>query len=248
MTYALGPIRPDERHERIFVRRHPRRAVVAAVAVVVTLLLAGGFYAIYRALISTAAPGGVPMIRADAQPTRKRPDNPGGTQIIGQGTLVLDRAHDDASKVERILPSPEAPLPRPAPVEPPAAAPTPPTPSTAAPAPEPSASVPPAAPATAPPPAQTSVAAPSATTAGKGYRLQLGAVRTSGDAKQEWERLKRLNGDVLGALGFTAERVDLGSRGIFYRIQAGPLANAGLAERNCSELQRRGIRCILVRP
>ncbi len=83
---------------------------------------------------------------------------------------------------------------------------------------------------------------------GKGYRLQLGSVRTADDAKAEWERLKREQGDLLGALGLTVARADLGERGIFYRIQAGPVADAAAAERQCNELKRRGVGCILVKP
>jgi len=82
----------------------------------------------------------------------------------------------------------------------------------------------------------------------KGYRLQLGAVRDPEIAKQSWERMKERNADLLGRLTFAAERVDLGGRGIFYRIEAGPLADAAHAERDCKELKRRGVSCILVRP
>jgi cell division septation protein DedD len=96
--------------------------------------------------------------------------------------------------------------------------------------------------------APAAVSAAPAAAAGKAYRLQLGAVRTPAAAKVEFERLKRLHSDVLGKLGYTAERVDLGARGIFYRIQAGPLADAALAERDCSALNRRGVRCLLVKP
>jgi hypothetical protein len=244
MAYAFGPIRPDERHHRIFQRRHPRRAVILALAALAVIGAAGGIVAVHREITRVTAPGEIPVIRADAEPTRKRPDNPGGMQIPGQGTLVLDGGHGD-SKVEQLLPPPEAPLPRPAPVEP-IAAPPPPLPAASAPA-VAAAPVPPIAP---PPPAKAApaaVAAPPAS-AGKTYRLQLGAVRTPAAAKEEFERLKRLNSDLLGKLGYTAERIDLGDRGIFYRIQAGPLADAALAERDCNALNRRGVRCLLVKP
>jgi hypothetical protein len=244
MAYALGPIRPDERHHRIFQRRHPRRAVILALAALAVIGAAGGIVTVHRAITRIAAPGEIPVIRADAEPTRKRPDNPGGLQVPGQGTLALDGGRGD-SKVEQLLPPPEAPLPRPVPVEPIVA--PPPLP--------PAASVPEVpAPAAAPPiPPPAAKAAPAAVpappaAAGKGYRLQLGAVRTPAAAKEEFARLKRLNSDLLGKLGYTAERIDLGGRGIFYRIQAGPLADGALAERDCSALNRRGVRCLLVKP
>jgi cell division septation protein DedD len=94
------------------------------------------------------------------------------------------------------------------------------------------------------------VAAPpaAASPAGKGYRLQLGSVRTPDAAAEEWKRLKLQNADMLGKLAFAPERVDLGARGIFYRIQAGPLGDEAAAERTCAALKRRGVECLLVKP
>ena len=161
MAYVLGSLR----HHRMFGRRHPRRVVVVALAALAVIGAAGGIVAVHRAVTRVAAPAEVPVIHADAEPTRKRPDNPGGLQIPGQGTLGLDGGHGD-SKVEQLLPPPEAPLPRPAPVEPMVATPPPPPPATSAPVPAepPAASVPvatepPVLPATPPPAASVPVAA-----------------------------------------------------------------------------------------
>ena len=73
-------------------------------------------------------------------------------------------------------------------------------------------------------------------------------MRSPDNAKNEWERLKRGNSDILGALAFSTHRVDLGERGTFYRIQAGPVRDAATAERDCGELKRRGVGCIIVKP
>jgi cell division septation protein DedD len=259
MAYALGPLRPD-RQDRLFVRRRPRRGVTAIFVALVMLGSAGGIWALYRTTMRPPS-GEVPLIRADDQPTRKRPSDPGGMAIPGQGTLVLDGKRADP-KIEQLLPPPEAPLPRPAPPEPvaevpataavavappPAAPSSPPPPAVSGAAPAPS---PPAAAAAQPPkPAPVVAAAPPQTPlAGKGFHLQLGAVRSAEGAKTEWEKLKRQNADLLGQLDFAAPRVDLGERGVFYRIQAGPLADATAAEHRCTELKRRGVGCILVRP
>jgi len=273
MAYALGPIGPDERHERIFVRRRPRRLLVILVALAAMLGASGGVLTLYRWMTHPAAPADVPLIRADAQPMQHRPANPGGITIPGQGTMVLDGGQDE-SKVEELLPPPEAPLPRPAPAAPavespaqtaaPAAAATATPPVPAAPPPVATASEPPPRPAAPPapvvaaePPKPRQVAAAPAVApkpaapaavAGRGYRLQVGAVRSPEAAKQEWERLKRLHAEVLGGLSFSTERVDLGARGIYYRIQGGPVADAAKAERDCNELKRRGVGCILVKP
>ncbi|HXZ01207.1 MAG TPA: SPOR domain-containing protein [Stellaceae bacterium] len=253
MAYALGPMRPDRRHGRIFIRRRPRRAFVVALTLLAVLGASGAFIALYRAMTRPATLAEVPLLRADAQATRHRPDNPGGMEIPGQGTMVLDGDHG-GSKAEQLLPPPEAPLPRPAtvndsppPEAPPATPAAPPVVAAIPPAPV----TPPAAQREAPPaPAPAAAAPPPALPAaeGKGYRLQLAAVRSPEAARQEWERLKRLHGDVLGALDYAAQRVDLGERGIFYRIQAGPIADAATAERECGELKRRGVGCILVKP
>jgi cell division septation protein DedD len=253
MAYAFGPILPDERHHRIFQRRfqrrHPRRTVIIALAALAVIGAAGGIVAGHRALTRIALPAEVPVIHADTEPTRKRPDNPGGLQIPGQGTQVLDGGHGD-SKIEQLLPPPETPLPRPAPAEPVVATPSPPAalPAASVPAVAAAPAVPGAPPPAAKPAPAAVVTPPAVVATAKAYRLQLGAVRTPANAKDEFERLKRLNGDVLGKLGYTAERIDLGDRGIFYRIQAGPLADAALAERDCKTLNRRGVRCLLVRP
>jgi cell division septation protein DedD len=252
MVYALGPMRPG-RHGRMFTKRRSRRAFVIALALFAMIGASGAFLALYRAMTRPAAPEDVPLLRADTQTTRHRPDNPGGMEIPGQGTMVLDGGHG-GPKAEQLLPPPEAPLPRPAAVDdspPPATPAAPPAVATAVPPPV----TPPAAPREAqpPPPAPAPVIAaapPPAPPAAedKRYRLQLAAVRSPEAARQEWERLKRLHGDVLGALDYAAERVDLGERGIFYRVQAGPIADAAKAEQECAELKRRGVGCILVKP
>src|SRR5207244_4765399 len=70
------------------------------------------------------------------------------------------------------------------------------------------------APAKAPqvPPAQ-----PKPATAG-GTRLQLGSVRSEDAAREEWERIRRKNTDLLGTLSATPIRADLGDKGIYFRI------------------------------
>src|SRR5438477_3005932 len=56
-------------------------------------------------------------------------------------------------------------------------------------------------------------------------------------------RLKREQPDLLGKLSAVAVRADLGDKGTYYRIQAGPLSDGAAAERLCGELrQRSGLR------
>jgi hypothetical protein len=87
---------------------------------------------------------------------------------------------------------------------------------------------------------------PAAAKAG-GIRLQLGSLRSEEAARQEWERIKHKNADLLGSLAASPIRADLGDRGIYYRIQTGPVVDLAAAERICSELKQRSIGCIIAR-
>jgi len=265
----IGNESPAVRRARIFVRQRRRRRIVVGVIALIFVGSAGALWGAYRLMtrVPATTTAEVPLIHADDQPTRKKPSEPGGLAVPDQDSLVLNRSEP---KTERLLPPPDTPLPRPTPETPPATAmetpPPPPPPAAetpppaAAPAPPQVASnTPPAAapsPAPAAPQQKPKVAAlpptaatpPASAALGKGYRLQLGSVRSPEAATKEWERLRQQNQDMLGRLGMSPTRVDLGDRGIFYRIQAGPVADAATAERTCNELKRRGVGCLLVKP
>jgi cell division septation protein DedD len=131
----------------------------------------------------------------------------------------------------------------------------------ATPAPEPVKSVaptsPPAAQAPAKPEALTP--APAATkettkvaavqpAAGGAYRVQIGALRSEEDAQKTIAQAKRNGGDLLANLSFDVKRADLGEKGIYYRVQVGPLADAGTASSLCDQLKDRKVGCMVVRP
>jgi Tfp pilus assembly protein PilF len=80
------------------------------------------------------------------------------------------------------------------------------------------------------------------------YKIQVGSVRSGSDAEQQWQRLQERQQDILGDLSPMISRADLGARGVFYRIQAGPFADAVDAGRRCDELRGRSLGCIVVRP
>jgi cell division septation protein DedD len=94
------------------------------------------------------------------------------------------------------------------------------------------------------PPTQTA----SAASAGGSFRVQIAATRDDAAAKSEWERLKRAHADLLGDLSPTVVKADLGDKGVFYRVQAGPVADHEKAEKLCSELKKFAIACIIVKP
>jgi hypothetical protein len=78
--------------------------------------------------------------------------------------------------------------------------------------------------------------------------VQLASMRTAEDATRAAERLQRSHPDLLGKLTVNVVRADLGSRGTFFRVQAGPLADEGGAKELCRKLSAQKVGCIIVRP
>jgi len=64
----------------------------------------------------------------------------------------------------------------------------------------------------------------------------------------EWEKLKKANPDLFNGLSPNVMRADLGEKGIYYRLQAGPLAGAAQATDLCEKAKSRKLGCIVVRP
>jgi cell division septation protein DedD len=96
-----------------------RRAWLPAAAVGCAVLVFGAivWFAYDRGRAGTDGPP--PLIRADSNPTKTRPEQPGGMQVPYQDTMVYDRLQPGADKkkqpVENLLPPPEAPMARPEP-------------------------------------------------------------------------------------------------------------------------------------
>jgi len=264
MSYHLGPVDPDRRAEVYGDARdeesprRPRRVLATMLALLIMGLFSGGLWFAYvqgkRHTGDDAGGGGVPLIRADERPTKVKPEQPGGMEIPDRDKLIYNPTHP---AVEHLLPPPEKPMARP----------TPPTPSQTEAARSSTGTMPPASGTPENPPAATQMAqaqqqaaappskaaqAPlsptkAAAAQAAGTRLQLGSLRSEDEARQEWERIKRKNSDLLGSLSATPVRADLGDKGIYYRILAGPIADPAAAERICSELKQRSIGCIIAR-
>jgi cell division septation protein DedD len=259
-------------------RRRGQGVRAALLALAVAALVGGSWWAGHRSSPANQDMNAVPEIHADNTPVKEAPKERGGLVVPDQDSVLLNRDEkakpDDKAKTpEELLPPPETVKPRPAQASPPprsdaanmstqpAAAPAPdakgapsvasatpaPLVATAPPAPEaPSTAVAPkaAAPIGGPVPkvAPLSPPAPGA------YRLQLGALKTEEAAKAEWLKLQRQNSDVLGKLSLSVSRVDLGAKGAYYRIQAGPVADEAKAAEDCTALKSRKVGCILVKP
>jgi cell division septation protein DedD len=263
MSYNLGRIDPDERPGLYAVPpddeplARPRRVLAIGAALLVMGLFAGGLWLAYVAGLrhagASGSSGDIPLIRADTRPMKVKPPNPGGMVIPDRNMLIYGEGQPT---VEHLLPPPEQPMARPSPPVPSsqpapivaaaagaAVAPTPvhdrPDQTAATPA--------DTAPAN---PRQAAPAPTVAETASAGtapVRLQLGSVRSEAAAREEWDRLRRDNPDLLGNLSAVAVRADLGDRGVYFRIETDPVANAARADRICGELRQRHFGCMIIR-
>jgi hypothetical protein len=249
--------------------RRRGRLLTLMVSLAALASFGGVIYWAHEQDLKSGGEGIIPLIRADDKPIKIKPDTPGGMVVPDQDKTVYDRISPGsvASGPEKLLPP--APVPQIPPAVPPQAMPTvpPPAPASAAPADAtPPAAVVPPAQATAPPvpppavtvPATPATApAPAAAPAGQsiaslidtvsGYRIQLASVRTEEQAQATWARMQKTNADVLASLTMRAIKVDLGERGTYYRVQAGPLDESG-ATSACSKLKGRSVECIVVKP
>ena len=215
----------------------------------------------------------IPLIRASAGPVKVRPESPGGMDIPNRDKLVYDRmqGNEEIPLVERLLPEAEQPLPPPTKPEAAKLQPAPdaaPAPEEAAAAPEaepeakpePRPEPPPAAPSPVPTLAEVLAATPPPAppppaeikkpeTKKAGYKVQLAAIRSPQMAQQEWKRLRSKNTDLLGRLELSVSRADLGpSKGIFFRLRAGPLPDETAARALCAKLAQRKVGCLVVPP
>ncbi len=79
------------------------------------------------------------------------------------------------------------------------------------------------------------------------FRIQLAALKSEAEANKTWKRILAKHTDVLGSLTVHIVRADLGTQGIYYRVQAGPFADKASAAAVCDQLKSAGQQC-LVKP
>ena len=80
-----------------------------------------------------------------------------------------------------------------------------------------------------------------------GWRIQIASVKSEDVAKSTWAKVQTANGDVLTSLRMQPIRVDLGDKGVWYRVQAGPL-DEKQAQSVCGTLKSRKSDCVVVPP
>ena len=80
-----------------------------------------------------------------------------------------------------------------------------------------------------------------------GWRMQLASAKSEEVAKSTWAKLQAAHGDVLANLRMQPTKVDLGDKGTWYRVQAGPL-DEKQAHSICGTLKSRRTDCVVVPP
>src|SRR5437763_3404502 len=95
------------------IKRRSHRSLAVALAIGVMAMSAGGLWVGYRFSAGRTPSGEIPLIHADADPIKIKPDDPGGMEIPNRDRFVFNPTGN--MPVERLLPPPETPLPRPAP-------------------------------------------------------------------------------------------------------------------------------------
>lgn len=200
------------------------------------------------------------VVQAPTTPTRTKPENAGGLVPPNQDKEVFNRIAPGAvqTQPEKLLPTATAPkLPAnglPAPAAPKDAEPAKPsnpvqTASTTGGA------------TPAPAAVQPTDVKPGTTESGPsiaslidnmsgptaGWRVQVASVKNEDVAKSTWARLQSAHGDVMANLKMQAVRVDLGEKGVWYRVQAGPL-DEKQAQGVCTTLKSRKADCVTVPP
>lgn len=78
------------------------------------------------------------------------------------------------------------------------------------------------------------------------YGVQLASLRSEEQALVLWKRLQDKYPELLGGLASRVVKYDSTSRGIFYRLQAGPMPTKTTAVDFCIRLKAQGQECIFV--
>ncbi|WP_428246891.1 SPOR domain-containing protein [Ferrovibrio sp.] len=96
-------------------------------------------------------------------------------------------------------------------------------------------------------PAATPTAPATAPAAGGGSaRVQLASLPEQAQAQSTWAALQKKFPGELGSLSASYERVDIPGKGVFFRVQAGPLRDRAAAQALCEKLSAQKQGCIVV--
>lgn len=97
-------------------------------------------------------------------------------------------------------------------------------------------------------PGATDAAAQTAAATTGAFVVQIGAFKEDAEAAGHWQSFKKRNGDLTGALKPDIKRVDLGGKGVWYRLRVGPFETRQNAVAFCEVLRTRGGQCNVTAP
>jgi TPR repeat protein len=81
------------------------------------------------------------------------------------------------------------------------------------------------------------------------FRLRLASYRKPENAEKGWSILTKKYGALLTGLNYAVAEADLGAeKGIYHRLEAGPIDSLDEAKAICAEITSRGDSCVVVRP
>ena len=105
----------------------------------------------------------------------------------------------------------------------------------------------PETPNAAPPPEpELTSAAPQLSAASGSFLVQIGAAKNEASANEDIARLAIKYPDILAGLSSAVIRVDLGDKGVWYRMRVGPFASRREASALCGQLKAVDVGCFVV--
>ncbi len=235
---------------------HGRRLPLVVAGLAVLIFAASVGYAYRQGMVDARGGGEVPTVRAEDGPTRLKPEEPGGLQVPNQDKLVYERMTGarPGEHVERLLPPPEMPLPKPseAPSQPESDIKVGVTTSVALKLPKAKPETPAAALAK-PTPGKADDGLPPLPTArpttlpSGSFGLQLAALRDPNAIPPLWRKLQASHDGILGKLRVKILRITVAEKGVFHRLLAGPYPTEATARVACQSLKSRNQDCFVVR-
>jgi cell division protein FtsN len=95
--------------------------------------------------------------------------------------------------------------------------------------------------------AETASAAPVASTSSGGYVLQIGAYKSQAEADGSWTSFQSKHSALLSGFSPNVKQVDLGDKGVWYRLRVGAFADKDAANALCDKLKADGGSCFLAK-
>ncbi len=97
-------------------------------------------------------------------------------------------------------------------------------------------------------PGAADAAAQTAAATSGAFVVQIGAFKEDAEAAGQWQAFKKRNTDLTGALKPDIKRVDLGAKGVWYRLRVGPFETKQNAVAFCEVVKTRGGGCNVTAP